>query len=83
MRLGHLYFLARTISSQGDVSMRLRQLPVIIATALARGPHRVARQKPARTASGARHRRHERDDVNAFLIQVLPAQRQVPTYRRA
>jgi hypothetical protein len=55
--------------------MLLRRLPVLIATPLARSPQRVARENAARAAFEARQRRHEREDVEAFLNRVLPAQR--------
>jgi hypothetical protein len=55
--------------------MLLRRLPVLIATPLARSPQRVARENAARAALEARQRRYEREDVEAFLNRVLPAQR--------
>jgi hypothetical protein len=62
--------------------MLLRRLPVLIATPIARSPQRVARKNAARAAHEAMQRRHEREDVEAFLNHVLPAQRGTPTSRR-
>jgi hypothetical protein len=69
------------LSSPRDLLMLLRRLPVIIATPLARSPLRVARQNAARAALEARQRRHEREDVDAFL-ERLRAQRRAATVRR-
>jgi hypothetical protein len=62
--------------------MLLRRLPVLIATPLARSPQRVARQNAARAALEARQRRHEREDVEAFLDRVLPDKRRRAITRR-
>jgi hypothetical protein len=59
------------ISRKRDLPMLLRRLPVLIATPLARSPQRVARANAARAALEARQRRHEREDVEAFLDRVL------------
>ena len=62
--------------------MPLRRIPVLIATQLVRRPHRVARENAALAALEARRRRHEREDVEAFLDGVLPAQHRRATVRR-
>jgi hypothetical protein len=51
--------------------MRLRRIPALLATPIARDSHRTARRNAALAALEARRRRTERDDVEAFL-RVLP-----------
>ena len=54
--------------------MRLRRIPVVLATPIVRDHHRTARRNAALAALEARQRRAERDDVEAFLRVVLPQQ---------
>ena len=54
--------------------MRLRRIPVVLATPIARDHHRTARRNAARAALEARQRRAEREDVEVFLRTLLPQQ---------